>query len=270
MRALLLFLALLPQLACAASAHEMAVGAQTDQICPASTLLTIGRFLGLEGLDVRRSPDARGLVTAAACKKNPGKPDTAFAAVAYDTGSEDAKALVIVLLRESDGKVLAHYQGEVGEDAGMRVDPGSLWIDTAPYLLSAGVRAFGVDITSGYIPHCGDGGSGATRTLYVQEGRQLRPIFSLTMSYWRFLRGGNSRCRGSDQDSEPTVIANTDLAIGLADTSTNGYRDLVVTAVTSDDGEQHTHRKLLRYTVRYDGREYRSQGLIESFDKWNR
>lgn len=269
MRALLLLIALLAKAALAFTPHEMSVGAQSEQICPTSTLLAVGRFLGLKDFEVPRPPDYLGQLKAAACKKKPGPSGTAIAAVAYNAGQDDAKALVISLLRESDGKVLAHYRGDIGEDAAMRVDSGSLWVDTAPYALSAGVRAFGIDITSGYIPNCGDGGSGAERTLYVQDGKELRPIFSLTMSYWRFLRGGNPSCRANDQELETTVIANTGLTISLADTSTNGYRDLIVTAVTSTDGELQVHKKPFRFTVRYDGRKYRSEGLIESFDKWN-
>jgi hypothetical protein len=269
MRALLLLITLVSHATFASTPHEMSVGAQTEQICSDKTLRAVGRFLEIKEFDVTRSPDYAGKVTAAACRSNPGKPGTVIAAVAYNADQDDTKALVIVLLRESDGKVMAHHRSDIGEDAAMRVDSGSLWIDTAAYTLSTGVRAFGLDITSGYIPHCGDGGSGAERTLYVHEGNELRPIFGLTMSYWRFLRGGNPSCRANDQELETTVIATTRLTISLAGTSTNGYRDLIVTAVASADAEVPRRKRPFRYVVRYDGREYRSEGLVESFDKWN-
>ena len=269
MRVLLLLITLVSQATFASTAHEMSLGAQSEQICSDKTLRAVGRFLGIEEFDVPRPPDFVGNVTAAACKSNPGKPGTVIAAVAYKAGQDDTKALVIALLRESDEKVMAHHRRDIGEDAAMRVDSGSLWIDTAAYTLSAGVRAFGLDITSGYIPHCGDGGSGAERTLYVQEGNELRPIFGLTMSYWRFLRGGNPRCGASDPELETTVIATTSLTISLSGTSTKGYRDLVVTARASVDGKVPIRKKPFRYVVRYDGREYRSAGLVNSFDKWN-
>ena len=268
LRVALLPFCLLSQACIAASPHEMAVGAQSEQICAATTLNIIGRFLGVEGFGVRLTPDDAGIVTAAACKKNPAKPQITIAAVAYEAGKDDAKAFMVALLNESEGKVVASYQGEVGEDAGMRVDPGSLWIDGAPYVLAPGVRAFGVDLTSGYIPHCGDGGSGAERTLYVQQGDKLRPIFGLTMSTWHFLKGGNPRCIGSDQASEITIIENTDLSISVAKTSTNGYRDLVITAASSEDGGQGAGKQPFQYKVRYNGREYQSQGLTEGLDKW--
>ena len=190
--------------------------------------------------------------------------------MAYDAGKDDAKTLVVMLLNESEQKVVASDRWEIGEDAGMRVESGSLWIDTAPYLLAKGVRAFGVDLTSGYIPHCGDGGSGAERTLYVQQGEKLRPIFGLTMSSWRFLQGGNPRCVGSDQASEVTIIENTDLSISVAKTSTNGYRDLIVQAVSSEDTGQPKGKKSFLYKLRYDGQRYRNQGLTKVLDQWQR
>lgn len=270
MRVALLPFCLLSHACLADSAHEMKVGAQREQICAASTLNIIGRFLRIEGFNVRQTTDDPGVVTAAVCKKNPAKPQITIAAVAYEAGKDDAKAFIVALLNESEGKIVANYRGEVGEDAGMRVDPGSLWIDSAPYVLAPGVRAFGVDLTSGYIPNCGDGGSGAERTLYVQQGEKLRPIFGLTMSTWHFLQGGNPRCIGSDQASEITIIENTDLSISVANTSTNGYKDLVITAASSEDGEQRVGKQSFLYKVRYDGREYRSQGLTEGLDKWKR
>ena len=267
--ATLLLVTLVAQVSIAASEHEMSVGAQKEQICSASTVDIVGKFLGIDGFRLELTGNAPRVIVAAACKKNPAMPQITIAAVAFDDGKDDAKAMVVALVDESARRVIASTRGEIDEDAGMRVDSGSLWIDTAPYTLAPGVRAFGVDLTSGYIPHCGDGGSGADRTLYVQEGKNLRPIFGLTMSYWRFVKGGNPRCMASDQANDDIVIENTDVSIGLASTITNGYRDLVVTATSSEDGGQRTEKKPFRYKVRYDGREFRSQGLTESFDKWN-
>lgn len=265
----LLIVALVSQASIAASEHEMSVGAQKEQICTASTLGIVGKFLGIDGFRLERTGDDPRIIAAAACKKNPAAPQITIAAVAFNDGRDDEKATVVALIDESKRRVIASIRGEIGEDAGMRVDSGSLWIDTAPYTLAPGIRAFGVDLTSGYIPHCGDGGSGADRTLYVQDGKNLRPIFGLTMSYWRFVKGGNPRCMASDQTTEETEIDNTGVSINIASTVTNGYRDILVTATSSDDGGQRTKKKPFRYKVRYDGREFPSQGLAESFDKWN-
>ncbi len=247
---------LLSQACAAASAHEMAVGAQSEQICAATTLNIIGKFLGVEWFNVRETGDDLGVVAAAACKKSPASPQLTIAAVAYEAGKEDAKAFIVAFVDESERKVVASYRGEIGEDAGMRVDKGSLWIDSAPYVLALGVQAFGVDLTSGYIPNCGDGGSGAERTLYVQESEHLRPIFGLTMSTWHYLQGGNPRCIDSDQASVTPIIENTDLSISVANSSTNGYRDLIITAISSEDGEPRVEKDSFLYKVRYNGREY--------------
>ena len=270
MRVALLPFFFFSQTCVAASPHEVAVGAQSEQICAATTLSILGKFLGVDGFDVRQAGDGPSIVTAAACKKNPAKPQITIAAVAYDAGKDDAKMLIVALINESERKVVASHRWEVGEDAGMRVESGSLWIDTAPYLLASGVRAFSVDLTSGYIPHCGDGGSGAERTLYVQQGEKLRPIFGLTMSSWHFLQGGNPRCVGSGQASDITTIESTDLSIGVANTSTNGYRDLVIKAVSSEDSGQAVGKQPFLYKARYDGQQYRSQGPTEGLDQWKR
>lgn len=265
-----LIVALVSQASIAASEHEMFVGAQKEQICAASTLDIVGKFLGIDGFHLEQTGRGPRIIAAAACKKNPAAPRITIAAVAFNDGKDDAKATVVALVDESRRRVIASIRGEIGEDAAMRVESGSLWIDTAPYTLAPGIRAFGVDLTSGYIPHCGDGGSGADRTLYVQEGKNLRPIFGLTMSYWHFVKGGSPRCMSSAQARDDTVIQNTDVSISVANTVTSGYRDIVVTATSSEEGRSKTQKKPFLYKVRYDGREFPIQGLTDSFDKWNR
>jgi hypothetical protein len=193
-----------------------------------------------------------------------------IAAIAYESDVDYIKKFVVALVDERRRKVLSSLQSEIGEDSAMSVRSGSLWIDTAPYRLTDRVRAFGVDVTSGYVPNCGDGGSGADRTLYVQEGKVLRAILTLTMSYWRFVKGGNPRCMPIAQELPETVIENVGLMIGLDRTQTNGYRDLVVTASSSRDDGKPTGKGVFRHKLQYDGRQYPTQQMLDQFYKWNR
>ena len=216
----------------------------------------VGGFLSVEAFS-QEVGEVAPIIKAAACKKNPTDGRITIAAFAYDIGKQDAKAMVVALVDESTRDVVASFRSEVGEDAAMRVDIGSLRIDTAAYKLAPGVRAFGIDLTSGYNPNCGGGGTGAERTLYVQDGKLLRPIFGLTMSSWNYSKGDSPRCTSDPEEADNAVIENTDFSIAVDRTLTNGYRDLIIRADSYNDGETKPKASEILYRVRYDGREYR-------------
>ncbi|MBK6598062.1 MAG: hypothetical protein IPG25_09320 [Proteobacteria bacterium] len=256
MRTILLSIALVSQAVNAATLQDSLSGNETEQVCSTTTMSIVGRFLGVKAFN-QEVGESVSLIKAAACKKSPENQRITIAAFAYDIGKEDAKAIVVTLVDESARKVVASFRSEVGEDAAMRVDTNSLRIDTAAYNLAPGVRAFGMDLTSGYNPNCGGGGTGAERTLYVQEGKQLRPIFGLTMSSWNYTKGDSPRCTSDAESAEYAVIEYTDFSIGVAGTHTNGYRDLTISAITYNDSEEKPKTGSVLYRVRYDGREYR-------------
>ncbi|MCX7098339.1 MAG: hypothetical protein NTV43_10600 [Methylococcales bacterium] len=255
----------------ASSEHEQSVGAQKEQFCSTKAVAVVGKFLGIDTFKLPPNgeyPNPDAIIAAAACKLNPANKKTTIAAMAYDAKKADAKALVIALLDEAQGKVIASYKSEIGEDAAMRVESGSLWIDTAAYNLQEGVRAFSVDITSGYIPHCGDGGFGAIRALYVQEKEAIRPILEgLTLSYWMFIQQGQSRCTGPDAP-EQTIIENLDFSINVEKTKANGFNDLSITAVSSRDDGVKTKRKPFRFKLSYDGKKYPIDAMDKAFWQW--
>jgi hypothetical protein len=236
-------LLLFPGLCQAKSEHEMSVGAQKEQICNTATIDIVGRFLKIKEFKIPlrvNFPSEDAIIYAAACKTQPTNKQITIAAIAYESKKEDAQALVIAFV---EGKVISSYSGEIGLDAMMRVESGSLWIDTALYNLTNDVRAFGLDVTSGYIPHCIEGGLGAVRTLYVQEGKLIRPVLEdLTMSEWTFIQEGQSRCTGPDAPEE-SITENFDLSISVSKTITNGYRDLLITAVNIRDDGKKAKRK---------------------------
>lgn len=258
MRTICLCVALLCEAGSAASALEMSVDTQKTQTCSASTIDILGAFLGVNSFSQEAVGNAAPVIAAAACKRNPGNSRMLIAVVAYDNGKEDEKTMVIAFVDEAKREIAASVRSEIGEDAAMKLDSSSLRIDTAPYTLAPGVRAFGIDLTSGYIPHCGGAGTGAQRTLYVQEGRRLRPVFGLTMSSWSYVKGGEPRCT-ADPEAE-ALIENLDLSIGVDNKVTNGYRDLIVSAIIYNDGGAKPKDNSFLYRVRYDGREYRRVG----------
>jgi hypothetical protein len=256
----------------ATSDHERNVGTQKEQICDAAIVELVGKFLKIDSFKVPTSdnyPEDVTVVISSACKSIPTQNPITITAIAYTTEKVDVKGLVIATVDTEKGDVLSSYWGEIEEDAGMRIVPGSLWIDTAPYNLSDGIRAFGLDLTSGYISHCVEGGVGATRTLYIQEARQIRPILQdLTMSYWSFIQPGMSTCATKENASKTSIIKNITVSIGLGDTSTLGYRDLVVTALTSRDDGKKTKKSPFRYKLYYDGQKYSIQEMMVNFYKW--
>ncbi|RUL77660.1 hypothetical protein [Dyella choica] len=246
--------------------EPMEAGAQTAQLCKPSEIDAVAEFLNLLTLEWK-SDDGEprdSILVAAACKANPAARGQTIVAVAYDAGKQDSKALGIILLDNGHQRVLADYQGEIGEDPMMSVRTGSLWIDTANYALTEGVRAFAVDQLGGYSPNCGDGGVGPSRNLYVREGRRIRPVLNaMYMSYWEFIRRGQDRCNSDADPDAPTVIGDTTLSLAMAPTSSHGYRDLLVTATFSRDdkraeNDERNPKELspLHYVLHYDGKQY--------------
>lgn len=247
----------------ASSDHEMSVGVQKEQICSQSTVAIVGKFLKKSSFQLppdNHSPSEEATIAAAACKLNPANKQITIAAIAYESGKDYTKSLIIAFVDNAQGKVVSSYQGEIGEDGAMRLESGSLWIDTAPYRLAKGVSAFGLDVTSGYIPHCVEGGFGAQRSLYIQEGKGIRPVLEdIFMSTWGFIQEGQSRCTGPDAPEE-TLYENTAYTLSLANTSTNGFRDIIVTGTHSRDDKKKTpkpsHTKFI-----YDGKKYHERKL---------
>jgi hypothetical protein len=205
-----------------------------------------------------------GLVIAAVCKAWPvGKPRT-IAAIAYDAGVEYEKRLLVALLDPSTGTVLAAYSGSIDEDATMNVEANSIRIDTARYDLAPGVRAFGIDVESGYTPGCVEGGMGPRRTLFIQEGKVLRPVLeNLYLSSWRFVKNDMATC-GPGADT--AITETTSYGIGIGKTVTNGFADLRITGTSSYSNGAKSRRKPLSFELRYDGKVYPTDKL----DQWAR
>jgi hypothetical protein len=219
--------------------------------------------------DVDLGTAAEGTLVAQDCRRFPSRPGIVIAAVAFRRG-EDLVDLRLALWDANRGRIEASGVERIEEDRSLELVEGSVEIDTAPYRLAPDVRAFGVDLTSTYLPNCGDGGIGATRSLYVQEGDALRRVLAdRFVSTWMFLSRGNDRCNHADVEAE-TVIETYDLTLAIGPGSSHGFHDVVVTVTPSrDDGKPSKLRPFV-HTLHYDGHEYPTTALDEAYWAWRR
>jgi hypothetical protein len=161
--------------------------------CPAELVDTVVERLGLPDLGTDLDQGEATPLVASTCKADPAQPGQTYVALAYDEGKPDTKTLILAIVERN--RVLADYRGEISEDATLTLQPDSLRIDTAPYRLAKGVRAFGLDLSGWQSPNCGDGGTGPTRSLYIREGKHIRPVLTdLFLSSWRYIAQGQGRC----------------------------------------------------------------------------
>jgi len=254
---------------CAASEHESNVGAQMEQLCDGRTLAVVGRFVNVAGFRepaLGHEADASAMVAAAACKAAPAYHGRLVAA-AYRSGHQDDLLLVIALL-DAGGNVASSFKGAMDGDAALKIVSGSLWLDTAAYDLAPGVRAFGLDLTSGAPRGCAGAGSGARRSLFVSQGRIIRPVLQdLPMSEWTLLQRGKSACTDSSAP-ELTITEDFSATLGLAPTSTRGWRDLVVTGLAARDDGRLDERPPFGAVLKWDGRIYSIAAQQQAWTAW--
>jgi hypothetical protein len=254
----------------AASDHERDVGAQVEQLCDPRALATVGRFVHVDNFKepaLGQDPDASAMVAASACRAAPAYHGRLVAA-AYRSGHDNDLLLVIAVIDAASGQVGANFKANLDSDAAVKIVSGSLWLDTAAYDLAPGVRAFGLDITTG-LPHgCAGAGSGARRSLFVSQGRFIRPVLQdLPMSEWALIQRGKSACTDSGAP-DLTITENFATTLALAPTSTRGYRDLAVTgAATRDDGRAD-ERPPFHGLLKWDGRVYSIDAQQQAWTLW--
>jgi hypothetical protein len=232
--------------------------------CPDSLLRDVGTHLGMG--DFTMQTEEGGTIIAADCKQSPDQPALTLTAIAYDGNVEYQKNLFIGLVDQKRRQVVSSLSTVIDEDAIMTIGAHSLGLDTARYILAPGVRAFGLDVTSTRGgPRCADGGSGPMRTLYVRQGKTIRPILlDFELSNWTYGGEGVSHCGSSDAPDPPVLESRLSLAI--AATTTNGYADLLVNIANTVDGKKST-RPAATFLLHYNGKTYPFDGLSEAIRK---
>ena len=254
----------------AVTEHEQAVGMQVEQLCDARTLATVGRAVQVANFTepkLGQAPDAGAMVAASACRAAPAWHGRLVAA-AYRSGHQDDLLLVIAVVDATTGQVGATFKGNLDADAAVRIVSGSLWLDAAGYELAPGARAFGLDVTSGQPHGCAGVGSGARRSLFVSQGRFIRPVLQdLPMSEWALIQRGKSTCTDSSAP-DLTITENFTATLALAPTSTRGYRDLVVIGTATRDDGRVDERPVLRSVLKWDGRMYSTDEQQRAWTTW--
>jgi hypothetical protein len=152
-------------------------------------------------------------------------------------------------------RVRSRYRTTVDEDALTLVDDASIHLDTGRYRLDDSVRAFGVRFVSAAVgASCPDANWGDELTLFVPEGRTLRPVLRLNMYRQLATRGCLSVW------STDAVWEDAKLTLDVERTRSHGFADLLVTAKIETEGNaerEYPAPRVERLMMRYDGREYR-------------
>lgn len=193
-------------------------------------------------------------VISAACRTWPYKTSLLLAAFAYDDGVEYEKKLIVAVIDEKTKRVISSYRSVIGEDADTEVGGDSLKLDTARYQLAKDVRAFGVKFNSSvHGANCGEAYWGDELTLFVPERKTLSPVLSLNLYQQRWLKG----CPAATSQA---LWEDAMLTVSMADTSTNGFHDIVVTAkitINANGTPTGNHRdRIEQHTLHYDGTTY--------------
>ncbi len=267
LRLLLLRLAVLG----AALSVAQARAASENQECGPAVLAPLGRALGVAHFvpsPVDFGKDPAGVVRTSSCKRMPDDPTLTLAAVGWDTPKEDTKGQAVAIVDEAAGTVVALRRDEIDEDASTQMSNGSLRLDTAPYLLAPGVRAFGLDFYSEE-QGCADGFVGPHRTLYVREGRELRPVLEdLPFGQASYLRGNQPRCVSDPREAETAIFESYDVTIALGAPGKGGWRDLLLTVTAHRDDHKPSLLKPLHVRVPYDGRDYGLGDYEKAYRRW--
>lgn len=202
-------------------------------------------------------------LTASACKVLPNQPEVALISYIFpDPENEErneewpltTSVWRVVLI--SRGKVSHQFEEVIGEDASIRIGSSSIWLDTAPYLLAKGERAFGVRLDIGYGPSCADGFRSRFLHLFRQHNGTLQRVMNGAPMLHTYIRKG-----------VPCLPERIDLEQGISyiqvlPNMSNGLHDLKVvtkakTETHNPDGSSRPiSQRTLSTTLRFNGHEY--------------
>jgi hypothetical protein len=272
-----------------AAPMSAALAADAALDCPPPVLAALGRELKVAHFAVGQDnfgKDPAGVLVAATCKRMPDDPRLTLAAATqvnggslrFDTAPYELAPGVRAFGLDIFSEDPSCGEGGTGPVRTLYVRAGrtlrpvleGLAVDQWWYLRGnqprcSGPGEFGLDVTTG-LPHgCAGVGSGARRSLFVSQGRFIRPVLQdLPMSEWALIQRGKSACTDSSAP-DLTITENFTATLGLAPTSTRGYRDLVVTGMAARDDGRVDERPPFRALLKWDGRVY---SLVEQQQAW--
>lgn len=180
-----------------------------------------------------------GEVAGAQCKAWPPSGGKVTAAVmAFEQGqSPDQRWVgVLALVDTKTLKLLHSRRFEIEEDAVTRVGDNSLRLDTANYAVAPGVRALGLRYSSSAPgPSAADASASDELTLFVPDGRGLRPVFGMSMERARAVEGCLGKCPHAVWETASFTIA-------IGPPGPAGWNDLRVTATVARDSNDEPPR----------------------------
>ncbi|WAG17170.1 hypothetical protein NRZ29_08245 [Aeromonas hydrophila] len=202
-------------------------------------------------------------LTSHACKTLPNQPEmTLISYIFPKTENEehnDKMSLPTSVWRVeliAHGQVKQQFEEIIEEDASIRIHSSSIWLDTAPYILAEGERAFGVRLDVGDGPSCADGFRSRFLYLFRQHNGTLQRVMNGAPMLHTYIRKGVP-CSPEKIDLE-RGISYIQVLPGMS----NGLHDLrVVTkaqteTVEQDGSSQISSQRTLSTTLRFNGHEY--------------
>ena len=217
------------------------------QLCDAEALALVGKSIGQQNFRPPSIDDDDTPVIAAACKALPNDKRIILVAVGYQLPGEEAddkKGLLVAMLDTQVGKLIHSYKTTIEEDGVTHLGSESLWLDTAPYLIAPGERAFGLVFTSDQpAPHGVEGWGNDELILFIPDADAMHPIFQLVLSWQQQIYQG------------PNVTHS--YTVGLGDRASHGYKDLIVNETIETeaaDGKVRSEKR--HHVVRFDGSVY--------------
>lgn len=197
-------------------------------------------------------------IRASACKLWLGDKSKMLTVIAYEPPKYPESTnyelpFHIAMLNASTLKILSHYKGSVSEDAVTHVNESSLQLDTARYFLTKDIRAFGLRVQANVEPRFSEGGTDDYLSLYVFEGKEIRPVLTgLPMRRWVYVGDIPGIYEGipADGTTDNHTTKVTNFTLNIAQTTSHGFADLLIIAKTSG------RKKILTHRLRYDGKSY--------------
>jgi len=234
--------------------------------CPDYIVKSVGEFFHLENFAYD------GRIVAGKCKPMPDKPSRTIGAFAYrmaeeTRGEAGIVRLLLVLYDETLKRIVSSCSSTDHTDAETSYDSNSITIDTGRYVLAQNVRAFGIRLNT-YVWHrFNELTYGDDLTLYVPEGRNIRPVFRAFMKFG----GLGVDCREDMCEPNGNIIE-SEKFISIEKTTSNGFADLKLSVKVKDP-----RIKLKPLIVKYNGERYDFDGrwseneldrrLIDEMDK---
>lgn len=202
-------------------------------------------------------------LTSHACKTLPNQPEmTLISYIFPKTETEehnDEMTLPTSVWRVeliSHGQVKQQFEEIIEEDASIRIHSSSIWLDTAPYILAEGKRAFGVRLDIGDGPSCADGFRSRFLHLFRQHNGTLQRVMNGAPMLHTYIR------KGIPCSHAPIDLEQGKSYIQVLPDMSNGLHDLKMvtkakTETQNPDGSSRPiSQRTLSTTLHFNGYEY--------------